>query len=1223
MRIPIRLKLAYSEWRNAGGSRVRRLAPLAAAIVGVLPALVSAPSAMADAPVWNVRAVAAPTNLPPGGRGEVLVMVTNLGDMAAPASVAEPIKISATLPAGLKATLISAVPRATQGVPGPRQIACELASLTCEATNRSVLMYASMEIAIHVSVEPNAQSGQPVVMSVSGGGAAPVSVSQPLAVSATPTKFGVERFEVLPLNADGSLDTQAGSHPFQLTTTIGFNQTVEEASPGEGLENGEYIPSGEVVPAPLALPKDQTFSLPPGLIGNPAATPQCPLREFEDGTGAGACPADTAVGVASVDFSYRETLLGGEFQQPLTLIDPVYNLEPSVGEPARFGFSVNIAGEFIPVFLDTSVRTGGDYGVDVSVHNISQIVSLVGAQVSLWGVPSDPRHDLARGACVEREEINVAEDCTETGALKESPFLTLPPSCSGLSDPFTSTVEATTWAQPTSPISSTYALHDSSGTPVGLVGCNRLPFDPSVSVTPDGQSASTPTGLAVGVHVDQRPALNPTGLGEADVKAITVALPAGVQLSPSAADGLQGCSEAQIGFTGVNPQTGADEFTAKLPTPLEPGLNFCPNASKVATVKIKTPLLPNELEGAVYLAAPQNVLAGPLENPFRSLVAMYIVAEDPVSGVLVKLPGTVSPDPVTGQLTATFENIPQLPFEEAALHFFGTDRAPLTTPPSCGTYTTQASFAPSSEEAPSVASSSFEITSGPEGGPCSDPRPFVPGFEAGSTNLQAGAFSSFALTLSRPDADQALGGVEVSLPAGLSGVLSSVKLCGEAQADAGTCGPESLIGETVVSAGLGGDPYTVTGGKVYITTAYGGGEYGLSIVNPAVAGPFVLQEGRPVIIRAAVYVDPHTTALRIVSNPLPTIIDGIPLQIQHVNVTINRPGFTFNPTNCTKAAIDGTLSSSEGASAVVSTPFQVTNCATLAFEPKLAVSTTAKASKAHGASLTVKLVAPAQGPQTSGTPEEANIAMVKVDLPKQLPSRLTTLQKACLAKVFEADPADCPAASVVGHAKAITPILPVPLEGPAYFVSHGGEAFPSLIMVLQGYGTTVDLVGTTFISKAGITSSTFKTVPDAPVSSFELTLPTGPYSALAANLPANAKYSFCGQKLALPTMFLAQNGAEIHEQTPVAIEGCPSSLSFTSSIKKQTLTLSVYAPAAGKITASGKGLGSQTKTAKGQEDLTITLKHNKTTSHNTTLKVVFKPNKGKQQTKTTKLTLKK
>jgi hypothetical protein len=555
------------------------------------------------------------------------------------------------------------------------------------------------------------------------------------------------------------------------------------------------------------------------------------------------------------------------------------------------------------------------------------------------------------------------------------------------------------------------------------------------------------------------------------------------------------------------------------------------------------------LEGAVYLASPQN-FAGLRQNPFESLIAMYIVARDPVSGVLVKLAGKVAPDPVTGQLVSTFENTPQLPFENLELHFFGTDRAPLSTPALCGSYRTVASIVPWSSSEPAVSSSTFDVTTGPDGSGaagCAAPRQFAPGFNAQTTNIQAGAFTPFTLTMSRPDQDQTLSKIELAMPPGISGELSNVKLCGEPQAAQGTCGAESLIGETVVSVGLGGDPYTVTGGKVYITTAYGGGEYGLSIVNPAAAGPFVLQEGRPVIVRAAVYVDPHTAALRIVSDPLPTIIDGIPLQIQHVNVTIAREKFTFNPTSCAKMQVNAKLSSSEGASATAATPFQVTDCEKLAFKPKFVVSTSGKTTKAKGASLTAKLSYPA-GSQGA----EANIAKVKVDLPKQLPSRLTTLQKACTNAQFEANPANCPSASKIGFAKVVTPLLPVPLEGPAIFVSHGGEAFPSLTIVLQGYGVTVDLVGTTFISHAGITSTTFKTVPDLPFNTFQLTLPQGKYSALAANLPGKAKGSFCGQKLAMPTAFVAQNGLEIHESTPVTPSGCPKSKKAKAKTKKPT-----------------------------------------------------------------------
>jgi len=1040
--------------------------------------------AATEVPWWHVTTAVAPNDLPPGGEGRITVMVANLGD-AVVQRASSPVTISDKLPRGLTATAIES----------RRGGVCHISSVSCTATTEAIGPYQTdAEVVIGVRVEPGAVSGEENEAAVAGGGAVGVSSRRPITVDSEPTRFGVENYELTPENEDGSLDTQAGSHPFQLTTTIAFNRGPETSS------SIGFPP--ELGPLSLALPKDLHFNLPVGLIGNPTPFPQCSTTVFDEEASINnyskhGCPTDTVVGVAKV-LVFVPGGLGG-WKQGLI---PLFNLVPNVGEPARFGFVFT----GVPVILDTSVRTGGDYGVVVSINDISELPNYLSSEVTFWGVPGDPRHARSRTAECLKEEPSCSLSAPDG---VQAPLLTLPTSCTGS---LQTSVEADSWAQPG--VFSTVA-------PVfeeALDGCNRLGFSPSISVAPDGAAGSTPTGLTVGIHVPQTASLNPTGLAEADVKNTTVALPSGVQLSPSASDGLQACSNAQIGFTGVNPQSGTDEFT--------PGVPSCPDASKVATVKIKSPLLPNALEGEVYLAAPQNFSGPLLENPFGSLVALYIVAQDPVSGVLVKIPGKVTPDPVTGQLVSTFENTPQLPFEDLELHFFGSARAPLSTPALCGTYTTQASIAPWSGNEPASPSSSFEITSGPNGTPCSDPQPFAPGFQAGSTNLQAGAFTPFQLTMTRPDADQTLSRIEMQMPPGLLGTLSSVKLCGEPQAAQGTCGEESLIGHTVVSAGLGNDPFTVTGGKVYITGSYKGAPYGLSIVNPAAAGPFVLDEGRPVVVRAAIYVDPHTAALRILSDPLPTILDGIPLQIQHVNVSIDREKFTFNPTNCGKLAVTGTLSSSEGASAAVSTPFQVTNCATLAFNPKFAVSTSGKTSRAKGASLHVKLTYPL-------SPFDANIAKVKVDLPKQLPSRLTTLQKACTAAVFAANPANCPKESVIGTAKATTPILPVPLEGPAYFVSHGGEAFPSLIIVLQGYGTTVDLVGTTFISKAGITSSTFKTVPDVPVGSFELTLPEGKYSALAAN------GTLCKSKLAMPTAFVAQNGAELHESTKISVTGCP------------------------------------------------------------------------------------
>jgi hypothetical protein len=500
-------------------------------------------------------------------------------------------------------------------------------------------------------------------------------------------------------------------------------------------------------------------------------------------------------------------------------------------------------------------------------------------------------------------------------------------------------------------------------------------------------------------------------------------------------------------------------------------------------------------------------------------------------------------DPVTGQVTALFEETPQLPFSELRLSLYGGPQAALANPVACGTYTTTSDMTPwSSPFAPdSTPSSNFEISQG-----CGA-QGFVPAFTAGTTNNQAGTYSPFTLTFSRSDGEQDIGDLQQTLPSGLLAKLAGVPLCSETDAVGGSCPEASRIGSVSVAVGAGSEPFYTTG-KVFLTGGYNGGAYGEVVQVPAVAGPFNLGM---VVIRGAIRIDRHTAQATVVSDPFPSILDGIPLQIKTVNVDLDRSGFTFNPTNCSQLATSGSITSTLGATVPVSSPFQAANCANLKFKPGFSASTVGKATKANGASLSVKLVLPAEGPQSGGSASaEANIARVKVDLPKALPSRLTTLQKACTAAQFEANPAGCPAASLVGRAKAVTPILPAALEGPVYFVSHGGEAFPSLIMVLQGSGVRIDLVGTTFISKQGITSSTFKQVPDAPLTSFELTLPQGKYSALAANLPAKAKGSFCGQTLVMPTAFVAQNGAEIHQSTKIAPTGCPKAKEKTKAKKK-------------------------------------------------------------------------
>ena len=870
-----------------------------------------------------------------------------------------------------------------------------------------------------------------------------------------------QAFEVEPGSFKvGTTSDQAGAHP-DLTVSFGFARDPE-GGVGALLRNAEVV-------------------FPVGLAGYPADVKTCDPVQLQ----LELCPVDAQIGTIEVALRFAPGLVD-------TLVYPVYNMVPPPGETAVFGFVIHhyVSGDIV-------VSVGPDYRVHAAVKNVLTGFELVRQSLTLWGVPADPVHDAQRGSefyCEQRpgEEKKTCYNGGVAANENPVPFLVNPTECTS-APPVAELRDVESWEGEKVPTA--YAS-------VGpFVGCESLKFAPTIAVAPEVTQATTPSGYEVVLKVPQTEGAE--SLATADLKDVVQKMPAGVVLSPSAATGLESCSEVQVGLGKEEPEK-------------------CPDASKLGTVSVVTPALTGELKGALYLGGPPS---GPITGP---PFTVYLTLEG--HGVIVKIRGTVTPNPVTGQVTTVFDENPELPVSEVKLHVSGGSRATLANPSVCGSYFAESDLTPwSSPFTPDATPSSapFEVTG------C-QPSRFDPSFVAGTTSNQAGGYSPLSVTFSREDADEDLGGLTVVTPPGLSGNLSNVPLCGEPQAAEGTCPAASQIGELTAGAGPGPEPVFIKGGRVSLTGPYHGAPFGLSIDVAEHPGPFDFGTG-PCdceVVRATVNVDPRTAALTVANEALPRIKDGIPFQVKTVNVDINRSEFIFNPTNCDPMSVDGTLSSTLGMSAQVQSHFQVTNCAALAFKPGFQVSTSAHTSRTDGASLHVTLTLPAQ----TGQATEANVAKVKVSLPKQLPSPLKTLQKACTETVFAANPAGCPESSKVGEARVSTPLLAGPLTGTAYFVSHGGAKYPELIIVLVGEdGVTVDVHGETFISKQGITSATFNTVPDVPFSNFELTLPEREYPALTAN------GNLCKGTLIMPTEFVAQNGAKITQSTKIAVTGCPKS----------------------------------------------------------------------------------
>ncbi len=857
-----------------------------------------------------------------------------------------------------------------------------------------------------------------------------------LAPTGAQAAFGIKSFDATTLSEDGTVDLQAGSHPYELKLNWVMNQ--DESGP----DPEKYEPEGTL--------REFVLDLPAGMVGNPLAVPRCSAADFEGVSPH--CSGDAQVGVALLHINGIEGSLV-----------PIFNLTPPLGVPAMIGFSIANNNSF----NEASLRPE-DYGVRVSDITVPN-KEIQTVEAKIWGLPALGAK-AGEGHFDERFCANIA-GCASEAPL--APFLSLPTSCG---EPLRTTLSVSSVEEPDAFESKT-ALSESEGTPTGLDGCNALEFNPTISSQPTTNLADSPSGLNVTIHQPQDEA--PEGLSTAHLKDVKVTLPAGMSLNPSAANGLGACTEAQIGYA---PSEGKIRFSG------EP--QSCPNAAKVGTLEAKSPLVDHKLAGAIYLAQP-------FDNPFGSLLAIYLAVEDEQTGTIVKLAGRVTPDPTTGQLSARFTENPQLPIEDIETHFFGGARGTLKTPLACGKYTTTTTLTPWStpEGADATPSDSFETSVAAAGsGACPKTEaqaPNNPAFTAGTLAPQAGAYSPFVLKLTRPDGSQQLTGIDATLPKGLTGKLAGIPYCSEAQLAVAksreapnlgaveqsnpSCPLASEVGTVTVGAGAGITPLYVQG-HAYLTGPYKGAPLSLAIITPAVAGPFDLGT---VVVRTALHVDPETAQIHAVSDPLPSIIDGIPLDLRSIALNMARPEFTLNPTSCDPSAVTATASTLAAQSAALSSPFQVGGCSSLKFKPNLKISLKGATKRNKNPALKAVLTYP-KG-------HYANIASAQVTLPHSEFLDQSHIGTICTRVQFAAN--QCPKASIYGYAKATTPLLDKPLQGPVYLRSSSHE-LPDLVAALNGQIDVV-LAGKVDTGKGGGIRNTFQAIPDAPVSKFVLAMQGG------------------------------------------------------------------------------------------------------------------------------------
>jgi hypothetical protein len=932
-----------------------------------------------------------------------------------------------------------------------------------------------------------------------------------LAAPAAHADFGIQSVGGAVTMQDGSPAVQAGSHPFQARLVLRLNRHLG----GPSFFGVTHLPDGDV--------KDVSVDLPAGFIGNPTAVPQCDEDVLQSTDLNSQCPAITQVGVALNELNLYENT---------PLHTPIYNMKPPRGMAAQFAF--NIVG--VIAHFNIKLRDDGSYGVTIDANYLSQALGVLGSDVRLWGVPSDPAWDAWRVGCLS--------DGGPTGALCRSQgavlgaggtaFLSNPTDCSA--GPLTTTVRVRSWQQPEVWQSASFD-RDLDGVPMAVEGCAAVPFEPTLQVSGVSSAPDAPTGMDVDLGFGRAGLLGQEGLAPSPLRRAVVTLPEGMTINPAAAGGLQACDDAQLNRLSSAPVS-------------------CPEAARIGAVTVKTPLLHETIGGDVYVGS--QLSSDPASGDMFRLFLNLVHRE---RGIDVKLRGGITADPATGRLVATFDNNPQLPVDDIMLQFKSGPRAPLATPATCGDHTIDAQLTSwAGHVVTRHATYTTACTSGLGG--------FAPTVAAGSADERAGASAPFWLTLNKPDGNSALNGLSLTLP---SGLLARVK---------GNLGTQ--VGSVKAFAGPGSNPFMLPG-QVYLEGPYGDAPFSLKVVVPAKAGPFDLGE---VVVRQKIYVDPIDGHVTVVSDPVPTIVKGVPVRLQRLDVSVDKPGFMINPTSCAAKAIGGTLNAVSGQTAPVNVRFQVGDCAALGLKPRLGLTLSGKGQTTDGKhpAVTATLTQPAG---------QANLKKVRVALPLSLALDPDNANGLCeFVDGSKPDPT-CPKASIVGTATATTPILDEPLSGPVYFVKNvrkdpksGREirTLPKLVIPLAGQnGVKLTLTGTSAVARDQLVT-TFDNIPDAPVSSFKLNIKGGKGGILTVS-----DADICKSAQIAEQEVDGQNGKQADANVSIQTPSCPTKV-LSTKVGKTSVAIKVGGLGAGKVTVTGEGIKKTTRTITKSTVATITAK---------------------------------